>query len=867
MIKFLEDLGTAPSPKPSVKRVIPKETPEEVTERMLSPLATVYARREAKQAAVAQAAPLPPPVQRPSVAPAGAPPVRPPIRPTAVGAPGSEEFAGNIRLSKYSEEARDILKEWADANPDVVQSARRGIRSDAQILEDAKWLDTQRLAGRWKPGTAYNAEEITALRGALNKESLAIAEAKRAITAGVDTAANKLRLQEAFYKRAQLQESVHGVSSETGRALRAHRLAASEALQSGDVQKINAILKELENRVSTEKLLTAIEHVDLDNPAQVASLIRAFTKPKLWEYGLEVVINGYLSGPTSHEINSLSNAAMVSISPARRGIAATVEAVVAPLQGRTRQRFFAEVPADIMGAIQGIPEGARAFLYTMRKGAAPSVAAKYELPRIQAFKGPLGHIVNLPSRLMEAADQLFYHINYRAAMNAEAIRMARLNPKGLSSIERMAEILTNPTAEMMGKARNTAERNLFRDDPGSFINGLMALRSIELLGLPLGRFLFPFVRTPSNLLRQGLRHSPAGLANPKMWQSLIARDPEFADRVAEVILGTGIASALALYFAKGNITGPAPTNTAARDAFYRSGKLPFAIKIGNTWVQYRRLEPFNTALTEIAAVMQAIDEGDETNAAEKAGTIVSSIGRNFLDQPYMSGIASVIEAIEDPDGFGATFLERFAAGIIPYSSAQRQTAAMLEPTYRQPKGLRERMMVQTPGLAERVPARLTAFGEEARRTSPAGFPIAWSEAQEGAVEAELTRLGINIGFVGKTIGGKELTREQQQEYQRRAGQAVYDALVRLISSSAYHQYNDFTKERAINRAVNSIRERVRQQTSRAVVSPTEVTLGQEAPPTYLPGPAAPAGSAAQTRLQRLQAIAERLKQQPVGATP
>jgi len=55
------------------------------------------------------------------------------------------------------------------------------------------------------------------------------------------------------------------------------------------------------------------------------------------------------------------------------------------------------------------------------------------------------------------------------------------------------------------------------------------------------------------------------------------------------------------------ITGQAPTSPTERDQFYREGKQPFSIKIGDKWVSYQQLEPYNQLFNLMANVITAIE--------------------------------------------------------------------------------------------------------------------------------------------------------------------------------------------------------------------------------------------------------------------
>src|SRR3990167_2248277 len=245
------------------------------------------------------------------------PPVEPPKKPpVAEAVPPAPEpgFAANIRLSKYPEDLRGEIKKWADANPEEVQKARRGVRPDAQVLADAKALteeiggDFEKLQRRWKPGEAWNAEELVAIRGTLRAKTKAAVEAgKKARQTHVIQ--DEVEAIAAVQEAARIQEIVHGVTAEAGRALRSFRQEAFDATIANDPRKLEELLRRVGGRDHVGELLGDLSRLDPNNPAQVNHFIRNAMKPTLRDKLYYVFINSILSGPKTHIINALSNLA------------------------------------------------------------------------------------------------------------------------------------------------------------------------------------------------------------------------------------------------------------------------------------------------------------------------------------------------------------------------------------------------------------------------------------------------------------------------------------------------------------------------------------------------------------------------------
>lgn len=728
--------------------------------------------------------------------------------------PVKEGFAGNIRLEKYGEEVQDIIKEWSTAHPGQVANARRGIRSDAEVLAEGQRLAEEVGSGfykktqNWKPGQAWTAEEITALRGALESKSNEVLELSKAITEGGDTTKDMLRLVTALEEHTNLQKALTGVTAEAGRALRSFRQAAFDSLKANDTQRMEELLKRIGDKKDIQKVAEALSKLDVSDPVAVNSFIRSVTKPKAGDYLLEIYYNSILSGVRTHLANFSSNTLNAVLSPFERAGAALVDLPLSALQGRSRQRFFGEAAQDIFGMVRGIPEGLRGALYVLKNGYTVEQAGKWEV-RTQAFTGKLGAVINAPTRALLAADQLGYAINRTAALRAEAYRLASMEKlKGQQFLDRLEDLFANPTEEMLKNAHARAEKRLFREEPGKLTGAIMNLR--EKSGI--GKFIIPFVRTPANLVKYGIERSPLGIANPDLWKALKAKDPAGAEMVANWLIGSTAATALTLYALDGKITGAPPLSSAEKDEFYRSGKQPYSVKIGDYWVSYQRMEPFNQMFAQVAAFVEAVNnKKNDKDVTKMAGQIAATIGSNFISQTYMEGLSDFLDAFEDPLRYGNKWINRFASGFVPYSGLQRTITQAIDNTIRQPKDIGQTIQAQTPGLSQNVPAKINIYGEADVRESSAFLPLNITSVKNDPVDKALLAADLTPGFVGNSISNIKLDETQHYEYQLLAGQIMRDNLERFIESNPRRDWSSPAGQMVLSRIVSASQTQARNE--------------------------------------------------------
>jgi hypothetical protein len=718
--------------------------------------------------------------------------------------PLKEGFAGNIRLEKYPEDVRPIIQEWSDAHPGQVAAARRGIIPDVQVQEEGRRLLEEVGSGfskkteKWKAGQAWNAEDITALRGALNSKSAEVLDISKAITEGGDNTKDMLRLVQALEEHTALQRTVTGVTAEAGRSLRAFRQEAFDSLTANNVQRMEKLLSIIGDKAKVAKVAKMLSTLDTADPYAVNSFIRAVMNPHLNDYLLELYYNSILSNPKTHIVNAGSNTLNMIAAPIERTYIAGVESVLAPLQGRPRERFFGEAAHDIFGAVRGIQEGARAGWGVITKGASPEAMAKWDMKPRQAFTGKLGAAINQPSRWLEAADQMGKAINRSAALRAEAYRAASIEKlKGQAFLDRLNDLTMNPTEDLLKRANKVAEYRLFRQDPDKFMQFLMTGRDLKtpditvagktFHGLQGGKFVFPFIRTPGNLLKFGLERSPFGILDPRIVNKLASKSPEASEQIGKWLLGLTTATALYLYAKDGLITGEPPQSPGEKDLFYRQGKQPYSIRIGDKWVSYQRAEPFNQTLTQIAALVNGIENkknGDEL--AKIAGDTMVTITKNFVSQTYLENIGSIFSAIEDPEHAGTYFIQSLASGFVPMSGALRGAAQLMDTTVRKPTNIVESIEAGLPGLSQNVPAKIDVFGQEVKRQSPALLPINITDVKTTELDQVLKEAGVAPGFVGNSIsvgpnmGSIKLTDQEHYDYQIFAGKILKEALDRAI---------------------------------------------------------------------------------------
>lgn len=795
------------------------------------------------------------------------------FRPSEVGpvmGSGTPRQNPGVNLDKIDApaETKDYIRQVADENAGFIEQ-RRGVVTIAETEEAARRIAVDAAKYAYlKPGTALNAEQLSAVGNAMVSKGNEVTRLqdllRQEAVSGVTTKENRLRLLAAVAEHQSLQRTYAGARAESGRALRIQREIAS-GLKTGEVNSTYARAEQiLGGKDVSDEIIARLQAIWTDPKLNAAgreqatfrfiqNFDRATTTEKVYEFWL----NAILSGPTTHIVNITGQTLLqVADITAKLGSAA-VEAVstVGGLR-RTRERYFSEAFASVMG----LGDGFRRIRHELAQadGAAMNKFRETGDLHTRALKGSSGRILNLPTTVLGAEDVAFKALGKSRALWETAANIAAKEGKSLVNgdfARRVSELRANPTDEMLSAAEEGAKRASLQIEGGKSTKAVMALRDRVSFDTPLGefkpiRYVIPFVRTPINLVKIGAEYSPYGFV-----QAVTRSGGERSDSIARAILGSTAMGLFAQQYALGSLTGPIPSDPAERDAFYAAGKLPYAVKIGDKWVSYQRLEPVSTPLKWTAALMETAKRNDGQPVEVIAEKMVFALSRTLADATYMEGLSDLVDAIQDPERNGAKFLSGIAGGFNP--ALFRNIVRSQDPYIRDPKGIVQQIEATLPFLNEGVPIRETNYGEPATRSEGrqglAGLisPVDFNTERRDPVTERLLGYklpesfdangvarparALLVGEVGQDIARYRLSDDEGRRYQRYAGQSSYNLLDKLFKDELPHDGKKFStlpyedQVRAIRKTVADARENGRAQVADEIIrgakEPTQVARG------------------------------------------
>jgi hypothetical protein len=506
--------------------------------------------------------------------------------------------------------------------------------------------------------------------------------------------------------------------------------------------------------------------------------------------------------PVSQLKNFIGNTIAELLVPTEKILTALTDV---PLSGfgklRPRKYFFGEAPQDVVGMWQGIPDGFRSFLSVMKTGNVPqgSMLLKGEVQK-GAFEG-WGGLLELNTRGLSAADQLAKSIRYSAEIRSLAYRQAASEKlTGNAFAQRFKALIEYPTEDIVKAAQMESKYRLFQKSTEFGKKIISARNSFDIKGVQPLRIILPFVPTPVNLVKYGLERSPLAALDWRMWTAVVKKNPEAAPQIAKWVMGSLGAAALGIYAKDGLITGDPPDNVADRDEFYREGKQPYSVKVGDKWISYKGIEPFNQIFLQVANVIEAInDKKADKDIVKMASKAATSFGSNLVSQNFMSGLSNFLDAVKYPERYGEQYLQNLI--MFPYSGTARIAAQTIDTTIREPNNAGQVLAAKIPGLSQSVPAKTNVLGDEQKREYPGIFPVPYSTEKDDRVSKMLKANDVQPGFVGKSINNLELTDEQHQEYQAMAGRLLRQELEKIVSDTV-----STTKRKQIETAITASRE-------------------------------------------------------------
>lgn len=523
-------------------------------------------------------------------------------------------------------------------------------------------------------------------------------------------------------------ETVRSLSADLGRGLRNLGITADPKAGAGTTGGLDALVSEVlktahKSKISTDQVLSEAAKYDLRDPEQATKFYRTFIKPSMEEWVNALRYSSMLSSPVTQTTNIMGNLTALPVRALTKAVEGGVDAASAAwnkIRGReaTRTRFTGEAPAYIKGAASSLSKAATNAKTFYETGRTENPDFRRQIPlttKDQKILRPVERVLTTPQRFMETMDQFFMTL----AKGGETAAFEHRQARGVE------------VPNLDTQASQYATHSLFRSPLGKSATGGKQGHVLDFLDYiprqinearnssePMVRFasniISPFVTTPTNIFKQGVEYSPAG------WTTL-AGHADKTGQAAKAAIGTAAAAAagLALLAAKDQVTWAEPANPKAKAEFRASGRIPYAVRIGDKWVQFSKLHPSVAyPLAMVANVKDLYDSGQMTDDMVK--TFMKGMARqaNFLaDQTTLASIGGIVSTLKgDEEGMART-ITSLTSQVIPHRALVQWTERFTDPVQRKADTtgtLLDQQWQQlksiVPGLADTVPARTDKRG-------------------------------------------------------------------------------------------------------------------------------------------------------------
>jgi hypothetical protein len=743
-----------------------------------------------------------------------------------------KSYQPNFDTMATTDDVKAIIARQAQLNAPKITEARRGKITDEQLKGLAGDLDVAedvvRAVMERESGGVLNPETILAARQVLISSAMRLKELGAKIAKSEASDMEKVQFARQVQFHNEYQAQFMGARAEAGRSLNAFKIPVG-----GDAMQIARIKEIIDGAGNIEALAKAINRADSVSGVTKVAKPGIFLRSYKASQGFvnQVFVNGILSGPPTHLVNTIGNSLFQAMNIAEIAMAARLGKFLGPGE----HVEVGEALATIHGSLSAYRDAMRLAGRALKEGktlddmvrydpGAPAGGVTGQLPELD--KGYLGSVIRgietgigLPTRLLGAEDDFFKTIAYRGYMERQTLlHVQEQIASGKATLENAAQVarefMENPTPEIQAAAEDWARQMTFQSPLGPVgQRAQLFLRSVPVLTL-----IAPFIRTPVNIFKEGVARSPMALFSARFWKSVRGGGRERDLALARFAMGSMTAAYVAQQVADGNITGAGPQQPEAKMLWEANGRRPYSIRVRNhitgevTWHSYARMEPIASvigATADTVEIMSYLGDdpeimlNDDQEAYKAAGAIIAGIMNNTGNKTFMKGISDFVELTNDPTRNIASWSNQMGASMVPYSALQRSIRNVEDPYLREAWTLLDKIRDNTPGYSKDLAPRLGLFGEPREKNSStllgAMSPLPESPQGMDPVIDELVDVMQNTRLVpatmpGKNIDGMRLTADEYADYVRIArsepifgGRTYYQELERTINTSTYQR--------------------------------------------------------------------------------
>ncbi len=458
----------------------------------------------------------------------------------------------------------------------------------------------------------------------------------------------------------------------------------------------------------------------------------------------------------------------------------------------------------------------------------------------------VGKISRSPYRIIGAVDDYYKRNAFRAELIREGSRVADIRKisdeaydefidkfiRANTELQVMHNNNIAPTAKFLkenseylgtGKgitkyadqAKEHANYMTFQKELGSGLVG----KGVDLLNSNgYLRVLVPFKLTPINILKHSTETAFAPL-RASLWKDIASGGIKRDIALAKMTMSATIVTSMAYLATSGNMTGTFSPDE--RKAMQDAGIPELSYRIGDTWYEYKQIEPFATiagVLTDLYKVKTSLsyrfdevaeDEVDD-EIREVLADVMMSITQNITQKTYAKSLAEMVQVATGEQDL-VDYSGKLLSSITPMSSLANFTGRIIDEDKYEAKSWVEKVTSKYKFTLDRK--ALDSFGRPIKEVkySPLITKKFQAELGRNDFSREIARLQINHRPMPKEINVEglkvKLTDQEYWDMRRSLDKDIKlsRTLQKVVHSKAYAKASDNQRRAMFEGVINEAR--------------------------------------------------------------
>ena len=381
--------------------------------------------------------------------------------------------------------------------------------------------------------------------------------------------------------------------------------------------------------------------------------------------------------------------------------------------------------------------------------------------------------------------------------------------------------------EMVNLIRNDALFNAFQQKLEGVPKKAQELRH----KFPAFALFTPFIKTPWNIVKEGYNYIPIiptiqirKLGREGLGDTLLdfrtsiipmhgpSVKMSYSELLPRQVIGASVFAMVGTMYQEDNLTGSLPRTGSERQRWKDAGIKPYSIKIGDTWVEYNRIEPLATPLAMAADLFDFTSDymdDDDINTEEGkelVQNLLYSVKANLTSKTFLEGFHSLTEAMIDPNvDTGANLVETLLRPLTPAITANMAKA--MDKYDRQTETVVEKLQARIPYFRSQLPKKHGVYGD-AKETdmTKAIFNMGFTSTDTlTPLQNHLMDIEWDKGGIQNKLQGVKLSSEDLAELREMNAVAMTPILESQIVNPVYQGLSDGQKRRQLNKVVRKVR--------------------------------------------------------------